>query len=186
MSGKVIIRTITCHDVYNYGASLQAYSLQVYLQKQGHDVAIIDYIPFYLKRRLPFWYLNPASAYYERLRKNPVLRLAYSINNYIEYYRKTGRRRAFDSFTNNFLKLTKKYTSISELREDPPVADLYLAGSDQIWNSYMNNGKDDAFYLDFGSPMVIRCSYAASFGASTVNEDFKDYDLREVLRGSCQ
>ena len=62
------------------------------------------------------------------------------------------------------------------------MADLYLAGSDQIWNSYMNNGKDDAFYLDFGSPMVIRCSYAASFGASTVNEDFKDYIRDKIAK----
>lgn len=37
------IATITCHDVYNYGASLQAYALQQYLLEQGHDAEIIDY-----------------------------------------------------------------------------------------------------------------------------------------------
>lgn len=37
------ICTITCHDVYNVGASLQAYALQTYLKSLGHDVKIIDY-----------------------------------------------------------------------------------------------------------------------------------------------
>ena len=42
------ILTITCHDVYNTGASLQAYALMKYLQNQGHEVKIIDYKPEYL------------------------------------------------------------------------------------------------------------------------------------------
>ena len=29
------IKTITCHDVYNVGASLQAYALVTYLRKLG-------------------------------------------------------------------------------------------------------------------------------------------------------
>lgn len=37
------ICTITCHDVYNVGASLQAYAMQTYLKLLGHDVKIIDY-----------------------------------------------------------------------------------------------------------------------------------------------
>ena len=42
------IKTITCHDVYNYGASLQAYALQQYLIGLGHEVQIIDYFPDYM------------------------------------------------------------------------------------------------------------------------------------------
>ena len=42
------IKIITCHDVYNHGASLQAYALQTYLINLGHDVVIIDYKPDYL------------------------------------------------------------------------------------------------------------------------------------------
>lgn len=44
------IKTITCHDVYNAGASLQAYALSAYLRQQGHHVQIIDYKPDYLSR----------------------------------------------------------------------------------------------------------------------------------------
>ena len=41
------IKTITCHNVYNFGASLQAYALMTYLTSQGHQVEIIDYMPDY-------------------------------------------------------------------------------------------------------------------------------------------
>lgn len=43
------IKTITCHNVYNFGASLQAYALTAYLKNSGHNVKIIDYQPFYLR-----------------------------------------------------------------------------------------------------------------------------------------
>ena len=43
------IKTITCHDVYNVGASLQAYALVKYLRNLGHQVEIIDYKPPYLQ-----------------------------------------------------------------------------------------------------------------------------------------
>ena len=54
------INTITCHDVYNHGASLQAYALQHYLQSEGHDVEIIHYKPDYLSRHFNLWMVaNP-------------------------------------------------------------------------------------------------------------------------------
>ena len=37
------IGIITYHSAHNYGAVLQAFALQEYLQKQGHDVQIINY-----------------------------------------------------------------------------------------------------------------------------------------------
>ena len=48
------IKTITCHDVYNYGATLQAYALFKYLEDKGHNVEIIDYKPDYLSSRYNF------------------------------------------------------------------------------------------------------------------------------------
>lgn len=43
------IKTITCHDVYNLDASLQAYALAEYLKEIGQEVEIIDYKPLYLQ-----------------------------------------------------------------------------------------------------------------------------------------
>ena len=38
------IKTITCHHVYNYGASLQAYALQKSIDRLGYKTQVIDYI----------------------------------------------------------------------------------------------------------------------------------------------
>ena len=53
------IKTITCHNVYNFGASLQAYALMTYLTSQGHQVEIIDYMPDYIRKNLSLWAIGP-------------------------------------------------------------------------------------------------------------------------------
>ena len=38
------IALLTFHNAYNYGAALQAYSLQKYLSEQGYEVEYINYV----------------------------------------------------------------------------------------------------------------------------------------------
>lgn len=150
------ICTITCHDVYNVGASLQAYALQTYLKSLGHDVKIIDYKPDYLSGHYRLDVVsNPK---YDK----PLIRQAYLLAKLPGRLRMLPRKKAFDEFTAKYLTLTKRYASNAELAAEPPKADVYFAGSDQIWNPLFPNGKDPAFYLDFVQ-QGIRASYAASF-----------------------
>lgn len=150
------ICTITCHDVYNVGASLQAYALQTYLKSLGHDVRIIDYKPDYLSKHYRLDIVgNPK---YDK----PFVREAYLLAKLPGRLRVLPRKKAFDRFTAKYLELTKRYTSNEALKQEPPEADVYFAGSDQIWNPLFPNGKDPAFYLDFVQ-QGIRASYAASF-----------------------
>ena len=55
------IKTLTTYDVYNYGASLQAYALQTHLTQLGHVVEIINYQPEYLTRKYNYHWVNPES-----------------------------------------------------------------------------------------------------------------------------
>ena len=156
------IRTITCHDVYNVGASLQAYALQTYLKSLGHDVKIIDYKPDYLSKHYRLDVVgNPK---YDK----PFVREAYLLAKLPERLHALPRKKTFDSFTAKHLDLTRRYTSNEELQADPPEADVFFAGSDQIWNPLFPNGKDPAFYLDFALH-GIRASYAASFASARRN-----------------
>lgn len=150
------ICTITCHDVYNIGASLQAYALQAYLKSLGHDVRIIDYKPDYLSQHYRLDIVsNPK---YDK----PFLRQAYLLAKLPGRLRILPRKKVFDDFTAKYLTLTRRYTSNEDLTADPPEADVFFAGSDQIWNPLFRNGEDPAFYLVFVQH-GLRASYAASF-----------------------
>ncbi len=60
--------------------------------------------------------------------------------------------------------LTKHYLSMEELRANPPQSDVYIVGSDQVWNQTISRDKALAYFLDFGPNSIKRMSYASSFG----------------------
>lgn len=168
------IKTITCHDVYNYGAALQAYALQTYLQSLGHDVEIIDYKPDYMRVHYKFWRVPEQSRYYERAMKSWLFHFMLCCYFIPRRYATVGRKFNFDAFVKQHLKLTRRYNSYQELVDCPPKADIYVAGSDQIWNSELPNGKDPGYFLQFGSKEVKRIAYAASFAISNIANKYKD------------
>lgn len=162
------IRTITCHHVYNHGALLQAWALVSYLSKLGHDAKIIDYRP---------------SKFYTLSVNNPKfdfipIRWLYLIAKFPSWLLSLRRKGAFDLFYQKYLRhFTTPNTFISktELENNPPAADLYIAGSDQIWNTELGNGKDSSFYLNFGSKDIKRISYAASYATKSISNEWFDF-----------
>lgn len=167
------IKTITCHDVYNYGASLQAYALQEYLISQGHNVEIIDYKPDYMRVHYNFWFVAKNSHYYQKAMNSKIIHFLLCCYFAPKRFATYGRKIKFDKFTKKFLKLTRRYNSYEELAADAPVADIYIAGSDQIWNSNLPNGKDPGYFLQFGPEETKRIAYAASFGIPDIEEEHK-------------
>ena len=165
------IKTITCHKVYNVGASLQAYALVRYLSDMGHDVEIIDYQPEYLCRHYRLNVINNPKYDYPLVRQLYLLaKLPHRLKE-----RRSQKKINFDEFEKKYLPLTDKcYRSNEDLKENPPSADIYLAGSDQIWNTIFQNGKDPAFYLDFAPKGSIKASYAASFAIKDIQEEWKE------------
>ena len=165
------IKTITCHNVYNVGASLQAYALTAYLAGLGHEVQIVDYVPEYLRHyRLWSKVSNPV---YDK----PVIGQLYNLAKLPGRLkaRRSLRKQRFDCFTREHLPLTQThYSSYEDLLRNPPNADVFLAGSDQIWNSFFPNGRDPAFYLQFAPEGAVRASYAASFAVPRLEEQYKE------------
>lgn len=165
------ICTITCQNAYNHGARLQCYALAYWLKKQGHIVEVIDYRPRYMQ--------SPPLLYWP----------GFSLKRWAKvflYLPARVRDRIHGFFFNRFSKkhipLTKKiYRSIDDLRKDPPIADMYIAGSDQIWNTSLPNGTDPAFFLDFGPKSIRRESFAASFAVTSI-EDSKKEIVKSLLR----
>jgi polysaccharide pyruvyl transferase WcaK-like protein len=81
---------------------------------------------------------------------------------YIKYKRLFKQRASrYEDFIANRLNVTKEYSSAEELKSIGPY-DVYVSGSDQIWNLKCYDF-DWSNYLEFAKNLN-RISYAASFG----------------------
>ena len=164
------IKTITCHEVYNHGASLQEYALLHYLNQLGHQAEAIHYKPRYLSHHFNLWSVgNPKY-------NKPLIKQFYVLAKLTNRLINLKRKKAFDSFHSKYIPTGKiKYTNNEELKKNLPHADAFICGSDQIWNSFFENGKDAAFYLNFVPQDKLKIAYAASFATAEITNEFKPF-----------
>lgn len=93
------------------------------------------------------------------------------------------RKWRFDAFEAKTLRVAKgTYTTNEQLKHNLPQADAYICGSDQVWNSYFQNGKDPAFYLDFVPNDKLKISYAASFAIDAIDPTLQDFVREKISR----
>lgn len=162
---------ITNQTPLNYGANLQAYALQTYLEKQGCKAEVIDYAPDYYTDHLSLCYVGDP-----KFRKNLLLRWGYILYKLPSRWK---RKRNFAVFQKQYLHLTsRRYKSYDELLGYPPGADGYIVGSDQVWNTHGTRGYNPAFYLEFVADSTKRASYAASMA---IDEPISDRVKRDVF-----
>jgi Polysaccharide pyruvyl transferase len=125
-----IIKTITCHEVYNHGASLQEFALLKYLEGLGHDAKTIHYKPPYLSEKHDFWKVTSPNW-----NSNFIKRALYLFLKLPERTLGLVRKNNFDAFAKKNIKTdTILYRSNEELKLNIPHADIYITGSDQVWN----------------------------------------------------
>ena len=166
------VTLVTMPMVYNCGASLQAYALQTYLTQLGCNVEILNYQPDYL-RHYRLWKI---SAKYNK----PGIRLIYYTVKLPNRIRKlfSKRKRVFDDFTKNHLKLSKKkYHNLNKLIRANLSSDMWIVGSDMVWNPELQNGKDSVFFLNF-----VQNGVKASYAASIATQCFKNELFLQNIR----
>ena len=159
------IGIITCHDVYNFGATLQAYALSKYISEYYKTCRIINYVPDYLYHLVDFMKVDALKWKTSFLRRciYRLYVLPYNLSLLPKYW-------VFKDYLRSHIRLTKKYTSYSALAKEMPFFDAYICGSDQIWNSIaFPCGEDPAYYLAFAGNHSKKLSYAASFGAKEIS-----------------
>lgn len=151
---------ITIHFGVNYGSCLQVYALSESIKKKGFECEVIDYIP----KRYDSWevYVKPKIGKYPF----PLIFLWYIVTAPKREY----QRYIFRKFLKKHLRLTKKYRYPRELNNDVPIADIYIAGSDQIWNYDYNSSGDFTYLLDFVGDSKKKFSYAASIGKEAFSD----------------
>lgn len=164
----MIINFITLSCARNYGAVLQTYGLYKFLMGQGHDVKVIDYISerYDLDRKT---YVDEFTSRTRIWGKNKLFKYIW-VKLYFEDMKKT--KDVFRNFIQNNIELTQKYLSNDELIHNLPQAQVFMTGSDQIWNpNFTWDGKIDLPYLlNFVPNFLPKIAYASSFGCSELNE----------------
>lgn len=153
---------ITIHNSPNYGASLQSYALFEYIRMQGNDCEIID-----VHRPV-----NKDYAYerkYKSFRNNPFT-IKKRVTNFIRrvlgketiIYSSPLSEQRFKIF-NAAIRYSRPYTRLSEIKKNPPIYDLYISGSDQLWNPTQPYCLEP-YFLTFVPKGKKKISYATSIG----------------------
>lgn len=168
MDKMKVVAAITFHHAHNFGSVLQAYALQEYIKElyreacQSVDYKIIDY---YTDRQEELYSVFKSGMSAKVLVKN-IIALPHAKQLRVKH-------RKFEDFLKSRCQLTKRYRNSDDLKNEIPEADIYISGSDQIWNV---RAKDysPAYYFDFLDNKAKRISYAASLGPLKI--DWTQYD----------
>ena len=169
------IEVITLHRIVNYGSVLQAYATQYALENMGYDVEFLDYYP---ERMHLLGMLKRIKNKNNKLKKSLILRTIARCIMFPSYILRFSR---FNKFIKSKLKLSPiTYYTANEIDNNPPIADYYCTGSDQVWNSGWNEKIDGPFFLNFDTKNKKCFSYAASFGKSNL-EDWEKNETKKLL-----
>ena len=164
----------------NYGQILQCWALQQYLKELGHKPYVIRFIPSN--------YVSPFKAFLKRVLLVEKIKLfrEYLFNNKAYRLRmqnlRNDKKRDFNSFRATNLQMSERvYKNLSEIQSNPPIADAYIVGSDQVWAQMLSSRNSRAFYLDFGKPETKRIAYAPSFVVKEYPAAYRE-ELKSLLQ----
>ena len=166
--------TVTIVHTTNYGAVLQAYALQQSILSTGAENTLLDY------RRND----NKLTCFhFVNFIKDPVKwakNVASQLVGLFNLRAISKKKKSFLQFEKTHLSSSKCYTTIDGLKKDPPEADVYFTGSDQVWRFSEGEKFIEACYLNFGQRNVRKCSYAASMEKMNYTDEQKAH-VREWL-----
>lgn len=154
MIGIISINRYSVH--MNYGAALHSFAFQQYLDKQGIDNIIINYLPRFMDG------YNMKYPICNNFRWKSILKWGIGFRaNYAKYNK-------FSLFFQNHCRYTDKlYTdkTLDILNASDYDIDTFVCESDVIWKPSSTKGVDKGYFLSFNAANHCRkISYAASVG----------------------
>lgn len=150
------IAIVTWLGTGNYGTSLQSFALVYKVKQLGYQTIFLYKVGVLRSIRQFFSFLMP--------HKQEVL---------------TSRLRNFQRFTDLY-PIRKYYTILSPLQIRNDI-DVYITGSDQIWNTY--HCWDPYYYLYFAGK-TKRIAYASSLGTATIHPKYRNRMLNYLQKFS--
>lgn len=156
-SGLKLI-SVSLLNLINFGTVLQNYATNQYLNLIGYDSYILNY-----------------RFRYDNIKHN----FKTFIINIIVDALCIIREIKFSCFLRNNTKMTRRYFTHKQIEDNPPFADIFLVGSDQVWNpDYGNNIHRLEWVQDSGT---VKIAYSSSIGKDKLDSD-KLNELSKALK----
>lgn len=173
---------LTEHRARNFGSCLQAYALQTAINKLGHKAEIVDYRPIAIENSFGVFIVD----LYNQAKGNAKNLIKFAINLVVFAPFRYKREKNFKEFRDKYFTLsTYNFDKFDCNVNDKVKDDVYVCGSDQIWNPKITYGLDPMYFAYPMDKNATKLSYAASIGLSDISdytEDFKKYlDVLDVI-----
>lgn len=143
----------------NYGQVLQCFALVKTLLDLGYDAKLVKYIPE--KRKTSFFH-KTLTLFKLLFKPSKLAFVLHQKKGDMQQKMNAMNCRNFNSFRDKHIPSIDVDNS---LYSNPPKLDVFLSGSDQIWN-----GVNPIFFLDFVPDQCLKISYASSLGGFIPNK----------------
>jgi hypothetical protein len=173
------IAILTFFKSGNFGGELQAYALQKKLRLMNYNVEVIHQLrpntPGFKSTENFKPLIELSDSVSKKNKRNMWLAKKIDfIARIIFSKRFKVRNQKFLNFEEKHINLTKTiYYNFDELYAAKLNFDIFIVGSDQVWN-YTNGFSSEPYFLTFAPKRSTKISYAASFGHADLPESIKD------------
>jgi len=161
------IALITIHHANSYGGMLQALASQTVLSKYG-AVSIIDYKSNHLAKTMMLIRFGTEPR--------DLLRMGKDLFRLIPRYKILKN---FTAFNRKYFHLTQECKNHHDLEALANEFDVFVCGSDQIWNPKVIGELDSAYFLNFATTKK-KIAYASSAGSYEFSSS-EQHKIKEYL-----
>ena len=168
---------LTFHRAFNYGAVLQCYALQQFLNSLGHDVEVIDYRQPWIEAVYKAFSI---SVFIHHI-PHPKALLRYVVHYPKRRKVLKMRKQNFRTFLAKFIQLSPN--PLQKIKDFPNNYDAYVIGSDQLWSKGCMGGNIDNIYLgNFAhSDEAKIVGYAISSDCDSIKKLYDEKRLKDSL-----
>lgn len=170
---------LTWYDNQNYGTALQAWALKSIIESPeitGLDFTCNEKANCSILPHIPQPTVQKSNKFLKLFSIKSYLMKLDQLCDKIERKRKKElfelREKAFKRFINDNLSFAGEHNiqSAEELGNIADKFDIFIAGSDQIWNP---EALDEVYLLNWASPAKKLCSYASSLSVAQIPEEYE-------------
>lgn len=182
MEDSSLVGIITIHGICNYGSVLQAYALQKEIESLGYNCKIINYQypnDFHLKgmKKNKDTYAHSTPNIKER-----IINKIYQLIDKDKY--QILIKKKFKHFRDTYLNQTITYPTYESIKSCDKF-DIYISGSDQIWNPRYCFGDINYFLGWITDKNIKKIAYSSSFGTRTIDDLYKKLIIPYLQQYNC-